>query len=508
MLRAAKDLKLNVNLLAINHWPVAINTHSLNHKNVRHKCESLDSIRPREAVPGGRLGLLTASPECTHHSVAAGGRPKNDQSRATAWHVCRWASDLTIDSILIENVAEFQSWGPLGLDGKPLKKRKGETFKAFINALVSMGYRVEYRVQNAATFGDPTSRKRLLIMARRGGGEITWPNASHGQDLKPFRTAREVIDWDLKGNSIFGRKRPLSPNTMRRIAAGLKKFGGPAAEPFLVMLYGTNKARSVDRPMPTVTAGGNHIAVAQPFILPHPRTKGDGPRSVDSPLQTVTATSCDMQLCEPFLIPYHSGKGREDERAHSVNEPMRTQDTQNRHALVEPFLMHLTHHGADASRCHSQDLPVPTITGAHRAEIALVEPFLAQIDQHGSNGACVHGINGQVPTICTKANIALVEPFVLKYYGTGISKSVNQPLDTISTKDRFLLVDPVTGNTVAELDIRLRMLQPHELAAAMSFPKDYAFYGNREQQVKQIGNAVPVELSRAHCGALLKSIMM
>jgi DNA (cytosine-5)-methyltransferase 1 len=536
MLKASEQLGIDLNLLAINHWPVAVNSHTLNHPTVRHKCQDLDSIRPVDAVPGRRLHVMAASPECTHHSLAAGGRPKNDQSRATAWHVCRWASDLTIDNIFIENVAEFQFWGPLDGRGKPMKSRRGETFNAFIQALQSMNYRVEYRVQNAAAFGDPTSRKRLIIMARRNGKEIVWPEVTHGPGLEPYHTAREVIDWDMKGQSIFRRKKPLSKNTIRRIAAGLKKFGGANAQPFLVMLYGTGETRSVDRPMPTVTANGGHMALAEPFlvgvthskrdenchsvdkplptittakggeyamvqpfllqfnegderrahsvdkplpvqttcnrfalcepfVLPHPGN-GDNPQSVDKPLRTITATSSDMMLVQPFLIgvggPAYSAKPK------SVDEPMNTVMCENHTAVVQPFITHLTHPGGnDASRCHSAEDPLPTVTGAHRGELALVEPF------------------------------------VMKYYGTGVCASVEEPLDTITARDRFLLVEPKTGRAVAEIDILLRMLQPHELAAAMSFPKDYKFYGTREQRVKQIGNAVCVELARVHMLALM-----
>ncbi len=254
IMQAAEALGKRTDLLAVNHWPVSVNTHELNHPGVRHLCESLENIGPAKAVPGGRLNLLAASPECTHHSIAAGGRPRNEQSRATAWHVCRWASDLRVDNILIENVREFQNWGPLGANGKPMKSRKGETFKAFLNALRSMGFNVDSRVLNAADYGDPTSRHRLIVLARRGK-PVVWPDVTHGKSgdlfgLKPYRTAREIIDWDVKGKSIFRRSKPLSPNTVRRIAAGLKKFGGANAEPFLVMLYGMNDARSVDRPAP------------------------------------------------------------------------------------------------------------------------------------------------------------------------------------------------------------------------------------------------------------------
>ena len=430
ILSACADLGHRADLLAVNHWTTAIRTHSLNHPGVRHLCESLDNIRPVEAVPGGRLNLLAASPECTHHSVAAGGRPKNDQSRATAWHVCRWAADLSVENIMIENVREFQNWGPLGVTGKPLKRRKGETFQAFIQALRSMGFNVEYRVVNAADFGDPTSRRRLIIMGRRGK-PIVWPEASHGTAAQPWRTAREIIDWERKGQSIFRRKKPLSANTLRRIAAGLRKFGGQNAEPFLVMLYGTNDVRTVDLPTPTVTSGGQHIA------------------------------------------------------------------------LAEPFITHITHHGERAS--HSIDKPVPTITTAHRGELALVEPFITSYHagETKNNDNRNVAVSDPLPTQDTSNRFALVEPFICKYYGTGGARSLQEPLDTVTTKDRFLLVEPKTGRAVAELDILFRMLQPEELAAAMSFPKDYQFTGNRGDQVKQIGNAVPVQLARAHAKALL-----
>jgi DNA (cytosine-5)-methyltransferase 1 len=466
MMRAAAELQGTLNLLAVNHWPVAINSHSLNHPTVRHKCESLDTVKPRAVVPGGHLHILAASPECTHHSVAAGGRPRNDQSRATAWHVCRWASDLRIDNIFIENVREFQDWGPLDQRGKPIKSRKGETFRAFVQALESMNYRVEYRVQCAAQFGDPTSRKRLIVLARRNGRPIVWPKPSHGEGRRPYRTAREIIDWDLKGQSIFNRKRPLSKNTMRRIAAGLRKFGGENAKAFLIKLYGTAETADVDAPLPTVTAGGNHLG-----------------------------------LVEPFLIPRNAGQGRQDKRAHSVDEPLRTLTCTDTFALVEPFLVHSNHEGGD--RCHSLHEPLPTVTGGHRGEMALVQPFIVGLT-HTKREDNSHSVDEPVPTLTTakRGEYALVQPFLTKYYGTGIAKSVDEPLDTVTTKDRFVLVEPqsMTGHRV---DITLRMLQPHELQAAMSFPRNYKFYGTREQQVKQIGNAVPVELAKAHTLTLL-----
>jgi DNA (cytosine-5)-methyltransferase 1 len=506
-MKAAHAVNARLDLLAVNHWPTAINSHTLNHPSVRHMCESLDNIRPQTVVPNGHLNVLMASPECTHHSIAAGGRPRNDQSRATAWHICRWAADLTVENIFVENVREFQNWGPLAKTGKPLKRRKGETFQAFIAALRSMGFNVEYRVVNAADYGDPTSRQRLIVLARRGK-PVVWPVKSHGADAaQPWRTAREIIDWEMKGKSIFGRKKSLSPNTLRRIAAGLKKFGGVNAEPFLVMLYGTNNARSVDRPAPTVTAGGGHIAVAEPFIVavnhgtdPSPRgTDGRRAKSVDEPMPTLT-TQPGFGVCEPFLTHItHSGKRNQ----HSVDCPVPTITTAHRGelALVEPFLVkfHGDHRGRNDgdARVHETGKPLPTLDTSNR--FGLVEPFM--LGQQSC--AAPRSVDCPVPTIVTDGAVALVEPFIVKYYGTAGANSVDRPLDTVTTKDRFLLVEPKTNKVVAELDILFRMLQPHELSAAMSFPKDYKFSGNRGDQVKQIGNAVPVELAAAHLGALL-----
>ena len=464
MIAACRDLGATLNLLAINHWPVAVNSHTLNHPTVRHKCESLDTIRPQEVVPGRHLHIMAASPECTHHSVAAGGRPKNDQSRATAWHVCRWAADLAIDNILIENVKEFLDWGPLDQRGRPIKRRKGETFKAFITALESMNYRVEYRVQCAADFGDPTSRRRLIILARRGGRQIVWPEITHGRPGKPYSTARGIIDWSLKGQSIFNRKRPLSKNTLRRIEAGLKKFGGDNAQPFLIKLYGTNNAASIDRPLPTITAGGNHRGLVEPCII-----GAGGPAYAAKP--------------------------------ESVDEPLNTLTCESRFALVEPFLVTCNHGGGDVCRAHSLGTPVPTLCGSK--SLALVEPFLVGVT-HSKRDDNVHSVDNPLPTVTTAkgGEYALVQPFLTKYFGTGTATSVDEPLDTVTSKDRFALIEP-KPRAGGRVDILLRMLQPHELAAAMSFPKGYHFYGTREQAVKQIGNAVPVMLARAHARALL-----
>jgi len=429
---AIRKLGLDIDLTAINHWSKAIETHAANHPGARHLCESLDNVDPRKLFPGGYLDLLVASPECTHHSIARGGRPINDQSRASAWHVLRWAEALYIENILVENVPEFITWGPLDKDGRPIKSRKGETFLAFIQALRSLGYNVEHRVLNAADYGDPTTRQRLFILARRSN-PVRWPEPTHSRsgDLgflgshRRWKAARDVIDWSIPGESIFTRKKPLAENTMRRIRRGLERFGG---YPFVIGQQSCSAPRGVDQPVPTVAAAGA------------------------------------ISLVEPFLVEYH-GDDRGRERIRSLNDPLPTQDTSNRFALCQPYIVALNH-GQDDCRSYSLDAPMPTITS---------------VDAWG-----------------------LVEPFLVRYNGTGAAVSVDEPMPTLTAKDRFGLVIPLTDGGQAVVDIRFRMLQPHELAAAMSFPADYRFAGNRSERVKQIGNAVPGRVAEALVTALLQ----
>ncbi len=502
LLQAAEQIGKKVELTAINHWNAAIKTHQANHPEARHLCENLDHVNPRELYPDGKLKLLVASPECTHHSNARGGVPCSDQSRSTAWKVIEWASALYIENILIENVPEFQSWGPLGADNKPLKSKKGKTFKAFLRTLESLNYRVEYRVLNAADYGAPTCRKRLFIIAKKNNRRISWPSPTHaekgykgysGKVIESWVPARDIIDWSIPSQSIFTRKKPLAKKTLARIEYGLKKFGG---EDFLVKFFGTGKGVSLDKPLDTVTTSGNHHGLVSPFLT---IMKGKSmARNVDTPVPSLT-TKQHMYLCEPFLIDRnysHAGP----KRVRSLDRPAPTLTTRPGQALVQPFILPQQQGGPDQLRVRTVEKPLSTLTTTG-AEM-LVEPFLVGIDHYSAGDKHVRSLDRPTPTVITQQNYVLIEPFLIKYFGTGKNaQSIDKPLGALTTKDRFGLVE--IFEKTPGLDIHLRMLQPKELAAAQSFPDDYKFVGNKGEVVKQIGNAVPGSLARALCRELI-----
>lgn len=463
---AAEELNMDVDLVAVNHWDLAISTHSSNHPDVAHYNSDLQNIDPRLVVPSGKLRLLVASPECTHFSRARGGKPMNKQSRASVKYVLRWVNSLDVEDVLIENVPDFMDWGPLDPKTlRPVKARKGEYFYRFIRKLEKIGYVVDYRILNAADYGDATTRKRLFIIARKHE-PIVWPEATHhkeGGDMfgsRPrWRSAREIIDWSLKGESIYKRKRPLAENTLKRIYAGLLKYGGKA------------------------------------FVLG--QQSGSAPRDVEQPIPTVASDGA-ISLIQPFIIPANHGK--DDLRSSSVEALLPTITKNPSLGLVEPFIIQMEQGGA----VHSVDKPMPTITSADAW--ALCEPLIVTTNWAKTNRSPARSINEPIPTIVGQNFIGLVEPFIVEYYGTGTSYSIEEPMKTITSRDRFGLVEPMTfedENKKYVLDIRFRMLQPHELAKAMSFPDGYKFNGTREQVVKQIGNAVPICLAKALVKVLL-----
>lgn len=374
-MHAINSLGHEVEFVAVNHWPVAIATHSANHPNVRHFCKDLDTANPNEIVPEGELDLLLASPECRFHSEAQGGRPLDEQSRASAWHVVRWAERLYIRRIVVENVPRFLKWGPLDRKKRPLKSKEGATFRAWVAALESLGYRVEWRVLNAADYGTPQSRKRLFIQARRDGRRIVWPERTHAPRGDEDTLNGRLLTWTPARSAIkFDKYRHLAKpiedkglaeSTLKRIAEGVERFVRlPNPQPFLVTLRQYAGARSLDEPMPTITTSGNHHVLIEPFLIP--QDSASPLRSLDDPLPTLRTTSRGVAVIEPFLVESnHSG----DRAARSIDDPFPTITQRNGLGIIEPFI--LPQHGE--SRARSVDDPLPTIV-ATRAHPALLEP--------------------------------------------------------------------------------------------------------------------------------------
>jgi DNA (cytosine-5)-methyltransferase 1 len=364
LLEAAHELGVKMDLTAVNHWPVAIDTHTANHPAARHLCASVDSLNPRSLYKENELDVLWASPECTHHSIARGGKPINDQSRASAWCVTRWAEALRPKVILVENVKEFMQWGPIGTNGRPLKRKKGDIFKTWIKTLESIGYRVEYRILCAADYGDPTTRRRLFVYAVRSGRPIQWPSPTHHakgeQGLGKWISARQIIDWGDKGKSIYGRKKPLAEKTMRRILIGLERFG------------------------------------LAPFILPQ---FGGRPRvnNVDDPVSTITTTSRGIGLCQPFLVQVNHGNGPKDStadarRSASVNDPPK-QSRVPVGALCDPYLVKLR---GTATAC-DVDQPSPAVT-AGGTHLGVCNPYIVRFNGEKREGeARVHEVSSRCP---------------------------------------------------------------------------------------------------------------
>lgn len=500
--------------IAINHDPEAIAMHKANHPQALHYCESVWDINPREVAQGRPVGLVWLSPDCKHFSKAKGGKPVEKKIRGLAWVALRWAATVKPRVIMLENVEEFVTWGPLveGADGKmrPCPKNKGREFNSFRNALQRQGYAVEYRELRACDYGAPTIRKRLFLIARRDGLPICWPAQTHGDPkseavkaglLKPWRTAAECMDWSIPCHSIFERKKPLAEATLRRIAKGIMRYVVNAAEPFIVPLthHGADRRTGMEQPLPTVTA----------------------------------AHRGELALVQPFISTYYGDKRPGDVRGIAMDEPLHTQTTENRHALVAAFL---TEH-ANASSPRSMDVGAPLRTqcaqtkGGHfaLATANLVKNYtgvvgsdlndpigtVTSIDHHSlvtSNLIKMRGDNiGQPDTeplhtvSAQGTHFAEVRAFLIKYYGNereGIE--IADPLHTVTARDRFGLVT-VAGEEYAINDIGLRMLAPRELFRAQGFPDSYIIGDDPSQgltltktaQVRMVGNSVCPPLSRA-----------
>lgn len=432
--RAIQAMGGEIDLVAVNHWNVAIATHSRNHPHARHYCVNLDAARPEELVPEGYLDLLMASPECTFFSRARGGKPIHDQSRMSAWHVQRWASTLDIRCILVENVAEFTTWGPLLPSGRPDPAKKGVYFEAWIQALWGMGYTVQWRLLNAADYGDATTRVRFFLQARKDGNLIRWPEPSHAPagsgemfGSRPrWRAARDIIDWQNPGKSLLTRKKPLSEKTRRRIARGLEKFGGPLAPLYISLL---------DLEPGEVTGKGH----GEPFI--YANRNHSAPRSTDEPLPTIVGAEWGIGFVNPTVEPFVLGQ-QSGSAARSTGEPIPTVSTDGAIALVEPMVTN--YYGTGIT--HSVDEPLPTITTRDR--FGLCSPLIVPVVHGEKNGQvrAPHSSDDPLPAITTKRCFGLaeptVEPFVLSRFGNETVRPVDEPLPTVVGRGAGYLVEP------------------------------------------------------------------
>jgi len=368
---SAEKAGANIKMFAINHWKQAIETHRANFPAAEHICRDIQDIDPSSIVPGRKIALLWASPACTHFSIARGGKPCDDQSRVTPFTVLDWLDKLTVDRVIIENVPEFCSWGPLDAKTyRPIPEKKGETFAAFIGMIRALGYVVDWHVLNAADYGAPTTRRRLFIQAVRSGNDrsIIWPEATHIQKgsnhpLPGWVPASEIIDWSLPTQIIDERTKPLASNTMKRIFRGIEKYWGNYAEPFLVRYNGgDNRVHSLNDPLPVLDTS-NRYGLVQPLIMHIGQTSSYGrTRSISEPLATVV-TKEEACLIEPLFIPQHScGEVR------PTSGPLSTVTTTGAIGMVEPLLMNYYGNGT----CEPVSKPVPSVTTRDR--FALITP--------------------------------------------------------------------------------------------------------------------------------------
>ncbi|MDE6661997.1 MAG: DNA cytosine methyltransferase [Lachnospiraceae bacterium] len=474
--------------IAINHDPDAILMHKTNHPNTLHLTEDIFKVDLQKYVKGRHVSLMWASPDCTSHSKAKGGKPRKHGLRILPWAVYKHAKVILPDVIIMENVEEIQQWGPLDASGHPIPEKKGEDYKKFITAMKLLGYIFDSRELVAADFGAPTTRKRWYAVFRRDGKEIVWPEPTHSKGgvngLKSWEPIYKYLDLQDMGKSIFGRKKPLAEKTMNRIARGLEKFVFNCPEPFIVQVNhgGDNfRGQSIYEPLPTLTQK-HGFGTVTPYIMQigHTGFTKDRNRAVVEPMSTVV-TKNEHCLISPLLIQYHSETTKNSVRGQQVTESIQTVDTSNRYGLVMSYMTKFY------GTCTGQSIrePIHTITTSpgHFGTISVLTADWKELQ--------AAGIDEETAQKCT-----WVSQFIMEYYGCGTGQVINEPLHTIVTKDRFALIT-VLGNEYVILDIFLRMLNPEELKMGQGFPKDYVidrdYRGNAypvSKQVARIGNSV------------------
>lgn len=503
--------------IAVNHSRAAIAMHAANHPHTHHECEDIWAVDPRTVCAGRRVRRAWFSPDCTHFSKAKGAQPRSKEVRGLAGVVVKWAREVQPEEIYLENVEEFADWGPLDENGKPDKALRGADFRAWLAALVDCGYDVEHRVLVAANYGTPTTRKRLFLRAVRKGRPIVWPEATHGKGREqPWNTAASIIDWSLPCPSIFDRKRPLADATLRRIAAGLKRYVIDAAQPFLVPLthQGGDRVHGLGDPFRTITAANRgELALVTPYLATVTHTHGgDRVAAATDPLRTVTtAKGGEFVLVAPSLIQTGYGE-REGQRPRCLDlgEPLGTVVSGGKHALVATFLA--KHYGGVVG--HGVDRPIGTVTTQDHHSLVTAQldlplggaaSFVTKF--YGTNVGA--DLGAPLPTVTsTGQHLAEVRAFLVKYYGAdggpGASQqSLFDPLHTVTTKARFGLVT-IHGQDYAITDIGMRMLAPRELFNAQGFPSNYVIDLEcdgrpltKTQQIELAGNSVCSQVAEA-----------
>ena len=547
--------------IAINHDPEAIKMHKANHPNTKHYCENVWAVDPVKACNGHPVGLAWFSPDCKHFSKAKGGKPKDKNIRGLAWVACRWAGLVRPRVIMLENVEEFKTWGPLNRGHHPIKAKQGKTFEKFVQQLNDLGYTVEFKELIAADYGAPTMRKRFFLIARCDGKPIVWPEPTHAPAdsekvkaglLEPYVGAYTQIDFSRPCPSIFDTSeeikekygiravRPLASKTLDRIARGLKKFVLDNPEPFIIQCNhgGERRPNDIREPMPTIT-GKHGYGIVEPYMVQIGQTgfAKDRSKDVREPLTTIvsknehclieptlapymgtnttnhpggnckdpihTITTGNQQcLISPTLIQYHSETSKDGVRGQTIKDPIMTVDSSNRYGLVASFL-HKYYDGGYKGAGETVENPLPTVTAWDHNSV--VTANLIQMNNHCDG----KDIRQPLPTITAgDGHFGEGRAFLIKYYGDATGQDIEKPLDTVTTKDRFGLVT-INGVDYQIVDIGLRMLEPRELYGCQGFPDDYIidhdYTGKtypRSEQVRRCGNAVcppiPAALVRAN----------
>ena len=481
--------------ISINHDQQAIRMHKTNHPLTLHLTEDIFKVDLDKYVDGRHVALMWASPDCTSHSKAKGDQPRKQGLRILPWSVYKHAKKILPDVIIMENVEEIQQWGPLDEKGRPIPERKGEDYKKFIDAMKSLDYEFDSRELVAADYGAPTTRKRWYAIFRRDGKPIVWPEATHSKEGKDGKQkwvpVSSVLDFSDLGNSIFGRKKPLAENTMRRTARGLEKFVFNNPEPFVIQVNhsgGGFRGQSIHEPMPTITQK-HGFGVITPYIMQIGQTgfTDDRNRSMNEPLSTIV-TKNEHCMIAPMLIQYHSETTKTGVRGQTVADPLQTIDTSNRYGLVIAFLEKFYKSGTGQSLAE----PIHTIATSpgHFGYVSVLAVDWKELQAAGVDEE-------------TAQKATWVSQFIMEYYGCGIGQRMTEPLHTIVTKERFALIT-ILGNEYVILDIFLRMLTPEELKLAQGFPPDYIIdrdYNWQKypvcEQVKRIGNSVVPVMAKA-----------